>query len=186
MRPPESFISQPVRSLQTMLRVIAESDDRQPSVVPDGVYGKNTMAAVSAFQRRKGLPTTGIADQPTWEAIVADYEPALILVGEAQPIEVIWNPNQVVRQGERHPNVYLAQAMLAVLADAYSSIAAPGLTGILDIPTSESLSSFQSMNRLPMTGDLDKITWYNLAKHYPLAARQVTGASNTRKISQNR
>ena len=27
MRPPESFIAQPVRSLQTMLRVIAESND---------------------------------------------------------------------------------------------------------------------------------------------------------------
>lgn len=186
MRPPESFISQPIRSLQTMLRVIAESDASQPSVIPDGIYGKNTMTAVSAFQRRKGLPVTGIADQTTWEAVVADYEPALILVGEAQPIEVIWNANQVVRQGESHPNVYLAQAMLAVLAEAYSSIASPGLTGILDIPTSESLSSFQSMNQLPTTGNLDRITWYNLAKHYPLAARQVTGASSTRKISQNR
>ena len=185
MRPPESFIAQPIRSLQTMLRVIAESDNRQTSVIPDGIYGRNTVAAVSAFQRQKGLPATGIADQATWEAVVADYEPALILVGEAQPIEVIWNANQVVRRGESHPNVYLAQGMLAVLSDAYGSIAAPGLTGVLDIPTSESLSSFQSMNQLPMTGELDRITWYNLAKHYPLAARQVTGAS-TRKIFQER
>ena len=186
MRPPESFIAQPIRSLQTMLRVIAESNGRQPSVIPDGIYGKNTMAAVSAFQRLKGLPATGITDQATWDAVVADYEPALILVGEAQPIEVIWNANQVVRRGERHPNVYLAQGMLAVLSDAYGSISAPGLTGVLDIPTSESLSSFQSMNQLPMTGELDRITWYNLAKHYPLAARQVTGASSVRKISQER
>ena len=51
MRPKESFIAQPVRSLQTMLRVIAERDKRLPSVVPDGIFGRNTMAAVSAFHR---------------------------------------------------------------------------------------------------------------------------------------
>ena len=38
MRPPESFIEQPVRSLQTMLRVIAEDDPTFPTVVPDGIY----------------------------------------------------------------------------------------------------------------------------------------------------
>ena len=39
MRPAESFIEQPVRSLQTMLRVLAEDDQRLPTVVPDGIYG---------------------------------------------------------------------------------------------------------------------------------------------------
>ena len=174
MRPPESFIAQPVRSLQTMLRVIAESDRSQPSVIPDGIYGQNTMAAVSAFQRRKGLPVTGVADQTTWDSIVADYEPALIIVGEARPIEVILDPNQVIRQGEQHPNVYLAQGMLIVLSQAYGSIPEPTITGILDLPTSNSLSAFQSLSLLPATGELDKITWNALASHYPLASRLIT------------
>ena len=174
MRPPESFIAQPVRSLQTMLRVIAESDRSQPSVIPDGIYGQNTMAAVSAFQRRKGLPVTGVADQTTWDSIVADYEPALILVGEARPIEVILDPNQVIKQGEQHPNIYLAQGMLIVLSQAYGSIPEPTITGILDLPTSNSLSAFQSLSLLPATGELDKITWNALASHYPLASRLIT------------
>ncbi len=174
MRPPESFIAQPVRSLQTMLRVIAESDPTQPSVIPDGIYGQNTMAAVSAFQRRKGLPVTGTADQTTWDSIVAEYEPALILVSEARPIEVILDPNQVIRQGEQHPNVYLAQGMLIVLSQAYGSIPEPALNGILDLPTSNSLSAFQALSLLPATGELDKITWNALASHYPLASRLIT------------
>lgn len=177
MRPPESFIAQPVRSLQTMLRVIAESDELQPSVIPDGIYGQNTMTAVSTFQRRKGLPVTGVTDQTTWEAIVADYEPALILIGEAQPIEVIFNPNQVIRKGESHPNLFLAQGMLMVLSQVYNSINQPGMTGVLDIPTSEALSAFQLLTELPMTGELDRITWHNLAKQYPLAARLATDPS---------
>ena len=54
MRPNESFVGQPVRSLQTMLRVIAELDENQPSVVPDSIYGPNTVAGdrVWALRRR--------------------------------------------------------------------------------------------------------------------------------------
>ena len=37
---------------------IAEQDGQSPSVVPDGIYGPNTTAAVTAFQRRHGLPVT--------------------------------------------------------------------------------------------------------------------------------
>ena len=170
MRPTESFVAQPVRSLQTMLRVIAENDDRQPSIVPDGIYGKNTMTAVSAFQRRAGLPVTGIADNDTWDAIVAAYEPALIEVDEAQPIEVILNPGQIIRKGESHPNIYLAQAMLTVLSQTLFSITPPSMTGINDVPTSDSLASFQELSLLPVTGELDKQTWKHLALHYPAAA----------------
>ena len=46
MRPNESFVEQPVRSLQSMLRVIAEDDPRLPVLIPDGIYGPETMAAV--------------------------------------------------------------------------------------------------------------------------------------------
>ncbi len=173
MRPPESFLGQPIRGLQTMLRVIAESDPSQPSVIPDGIYGSDTVNAVSAFQRKKGLPATGVTDQATWDAIVADYEPALILVGEAQPIEVIWEPNQIVRRGESHPNLYLAQGMLTVLSQAYQSITPPGMTGMLDLPTSQALISFQQITQLPPTGELDRITWSRLARQYPLAARLI-------------
>ena len=170
MRPNESFIGQPIRSLQTMLRVIAEDDPKHPTLVPDGIYGPETMAAVSAFQRIHGLPVTGVTDLSTWEAILGQYEPARIRAAEAQSLEIILNPSQVIRKGERHPHVYLIQGMLAALSDAYNSIPMPGLTGILDEPTADSLAGFQYLAGLPMTGHLDKITWKSLALHYPLAA----------------
>lgn len=169
MRPLESFVGQPIRSLQTMLRVIAENDPRHETIVPDGIYGPETISAVSAFQRLHGLRVTGITDQPTWEAIVAQYHPALINIDEAQPVEVILNPNQIIRRGERHPVIYLTQGILAVLSEVHQSIASPGMNGILDGATSDALSSFQQLHNLPMTGELDKQTWRLLALQFPLA-----------------
>ena len=169
MRPNESFIGQPIRSLQTMLRVIAEHDPAHQTVVPDGIYGPQTAAAVAAFQRLHGLPVTGVADQNTWENIVEVYEPALIHVSTAYPLNIVLNPNQVIRKGEQHPHVDLVQAMLTTLSDVYESVGKPTRSGILDEPTMDALSSFQGLNNLPMTGQLDKRTWKHLALHYPLA-----------------
>lgn len=170
MRPPESFVGQPVRSLQTMLRVIAQADPSHPSLIPDGIYGPETMAAVSAFQRRHGLAVTGITDQATWDTIVAAYTPALVEVDQAQPLKILLNPGQVIRRGQRHPHVYLAQSILMVLAQVYESISQPSLTGVLDGATAQALASFQYLSALPASGELDKQTWRHLALQYPLAA----------------
>ena len=170
MRPPESFIGQPIRSLQTMLRVIAEDDPQYISLVPDGIYGPETMAAVSHFQRIHGLPVTGVTDQTTWEAIVAVHEPARIRQDRAEPLEIILNPGQIIRKGERHPNLYLVQSMLIVLSELYQSITAPNVTGILDDMTQDAIASFQALSGLPMTGNLDKVTWKHMAVQYPMAA----------------
>lgn len=170
MRPSESFIGQPIRSLQTMLRVLAEDNGDYISVIPDGIYGPETMQAVTRFQRKHGLSPTGLTDQTTWETIVAEFEPALIRLDNAHPLYILMNPGQMVRKGERHPHVHLLQAILRVLSDTYESIAAPGNTGVLDDATADSLTSFQQLSSLPMTGHLDKETWKHLVLHYPLAA----------------
>ena len=170
MRPGESFVGQPVRSLQTMLRVIAEDDPSLPTVIPDGIYGPSTMIAVTAFQRREGIPVTGITDEGTWDQVVTAYEPALIRVGKAEPIEILLEPGQVILIGESSPYVYLLQGMLAQLSKDHSDIQLPAMTGVLDFDTSESLRGFQLLSGLPNTGTLDRITWHHLAHQFTLSA----------------
>ena len=51
MKPMESFVDQPIRSLQTMLRTIAAVEPGQKNVMPDGIYGSQTAAAVRSFPR---------------------------------------------------------------------------------------------------------------------------------------
>ena len=174
MKPDIFFLGRPIRSLQTMLRVIGQHQELDTTIIPDGIYGQQTMNAVSRFQRSVGLPVTGVTDLDTWDAVVHEYEPALIYVAEAQPVDIILNPNQVIRTGEAHPHMYLVQSILIVLSQAFGSIPAPSMTGILDIPTGESLRSFQQLNGLPVTGELDKITWKNLALQYPVAINLLT------------
>ena len=173
MRPDESFIGQPIRSLQTMLRTIAEDRPGYIRIVPDGIYGPETMSAVANFQRKHGLPATGITNQETWEAVVEEYDLALISRTNAYPLDILLNPGQILRKGERHPHLYLVQGMLIVLSEIYESIGRPGMTGILDGSTADALSSFQMLNGLPMTGQLDKKTWKHLALQYPLAANRT-------------
>ena len=118
MRPNESFVAQPVRSLQTMLRVLSEDDDTLLSLIPDGIYGAQTHQAVSQFQRKYGIAATGMVDQPTWERVVAEYRPALVRLGPAEPLQLILNPNQVLRKGQEHPYLFLIQGMLVALSSA--------------------------------------------------------------------
>ena len=174
MRPDESFVGQPIRSLQTMLRVISEDTGDLPSVIPDGIYSQDTMNAVSAFQRRYGLPITGVTDHATWEAIVAAYEPALVRLDAAQPIEVVLEHGEVFRMGDKSPYLYLVQSMLLVLAQEYPNIAKPSHSGTVDTPTAEALAAFQLLAGLPPTGELDRVTWKYLTQHYTLLANQLS------------
>lgn len=170
MRPGESFVEQPIRSLQTMLRIIAEDDPRLPTVIPDGIYGPTTMASISAFQRMYGLPITGVTDQPTWDQIVAVYEPALIRISQAEPIEIIMAPGEVYRIGDSNANILLLQSLLTQLSRDNPAIITPEHNGVLDSTTSEALAAFQLLAGLPPTGELDKITWKYLVKQFTLSA----------------
>ncbi len=173
MRPKESFVGQPIRSLQTMLKVLSKDDASLPNLVPDGIYGQDTVNAILAFQRKYGLPTTGIANQDTWDSIVSAYENAVIRVEKAEPIEIIMDPGKVYVLGESSPNLYLLQSMLLFLSQLHPDISTPTHTGTLDSPTSEALAGFQILAGLPPTGELDKITWKYLVKQFTLNANRT-------------
>ena len=173
MKPAGSFIDQPIRSLQTMLRTIASIEPGQMNVIPDGVYGSQTAAAVRSFQRRQGLSPTGAVDQNTQERIVREYERAYIEACRAQPVQIKLDPGQILRRGERNNHLYLAQSMLTVLHLLDSRIPAPPHTGVLDPVTAESVAVFQTIAGLPPTGEIDKRTWKDLSLYYALAADQL-------------
>ena len=60
----------PIRSLQSMLRLLQRHAGKPTTVVPDGIFGPETARAVREFQQQNGLPVTGAADLMTWNAVV--------------------------------------------------------------------------------------------------------------------
>ena len=166
MRPAEAFIQQPIRSLQTMLQVIALDDNRIPLVIPDGIYGQTTLSAVNRFQQLYELPITGITDQKTWDKIVRVYESAIIRTDKSEPIEIITDQGNVFRIGNTGSYIYFLQVMLLELSNKHSNIPKPNINGTFDELTVSSVSSFQTLSGLPPTGDVDKITWKYLVKQF--------------------
>lgn len=71
------YVGMPIRTLQTMLRAIARINTAIPLVIPNGIYGSNTVSAVTAFQQQYGLPATGVVNQGTWNEIVRIYDDSL-------------------------------------------------------------------------------------------------------------
>ncbi len=180
MRPPESFIQQPVRSLQAMLQVIALSDPRIPIVIPDGIYGQTTISAVNRFQQLYGIPITGIADQSTWEKIAEIYELARINAEPAEPIEILIDRNQALKPGDSGSYVYFLQIMLRQLSDEYHSIQPPDINGKYDQTTEDAVRFFQQVTELPNTGETDKRTWKSLEQHFTLLMHRQNARRNDR------
>lgn len=71
------YVGMPIRTLQTMLRAIARLNTNIPLVIPDGIYGSDTVNAVTAFQQQFGLPATGVVNLGTWNEIVRIYDDSL-------------------------------------------------------------------------------------------------------------
>ena len=62
-----------IREIQKMLYGLSLFDERMHTVVPNGVYGKETALAVRAFQQIMGLRSTGEVNAATWEKLRNEY-----------------------------------------------------------------------------------------------------------------
>ena len=109
--------------LQTFLRRIQQSEGSAAPLVPDGIFGAQTAAAVREYQQQHCLPVTGIADQRTWNAIYASY--AALIAADALPMQTAFFPPEsdtVLKPGAKSPSVYVLQLMLGETAPHYTGL----------------------------------------------------------------
>jgi peptidoglycan hydrolase-like protein with peptidoglycan-binding domain len=59
--------------IQEVLAYISTIVPEIPFVQPDGIFGPETTAAVTAFQRIYGLEPTGIVNEETWNKLISVY-----------------------------------------------------------------------------------------------------------------
>lgn len=151
-----------IRELQTYLYAISLMDSSIPTVPPDGVFGKATAEAVSAFQQEYGLPVTGNADPATWNKLVSVYR--AYLHAQPLPYRAFPSASYVVRRGDRGQLVYILQAMLSDLAHRYDNLPDTAVCGEYDDATAEAVRRFRSMTGLPAGNEVDSAAW-NMLVH---------------------
>ncbi|MBO5343316.1 MAG: peptidoglycan-binding protein [Ruminococcus sp.] len=146
-----------ITELQRYLHGIDMKRGRQPGVIPDGIYGENTKAAVSEFQRDHRLPVTGETDTVTWDEVVKEY---LHLRGsEPREFRVFPSADFVSHNGSKGMIVWIIQLIIAELADRYDNIRKVTVNGEYTDDTAESVKQFQVIYGQPCTGDVDLNTW---------------------------
>lgn len=161
----------PITDLQAMLRTI------YPDIPlsDDGRFGEETAQTVRRFQRDHSLPVTGVADFETWEAIFREFSRATVARGQAEPLLIVLQPDQVLRLGSNNSHLYLMQGMLTAISKYYEQMPSVRFSGILDAPTANAVRWLQERADLPATGEVDKETWRHMAKLYRLTVGDGTG-----------
>ncbi len=161
----------PIADLQQMLREIY----RDMPLARDGHFGEDTRRAVLRFQRENGLPTTGVVDLKSWEAIRTAFRRAAQEQGRAAPLQIVLQPQQVLGPGSDNVHLLLIQAMLLALRQYYPDAPRLQSSGVLDAQTQSALLWFQRLAGLPENGAVDHRTWQYLAQQYRLTVGDGTG-----------
>lgn len=152
--------------LQTMLRLISQTDGTVPLVNPDGIFGFETERAILAFQSNMGLPATGIVDFGTWNAVTNAYRTAKSFMRCGLALFPFPGNGYEVAQGEKSELVYVIQILLSGIEVAYDIFSETDISGVYDEKTEAAVRAFQKLNRLPVTGIVNSVTWNRLASDH--------------------
>lgn len=153
----EAQKKQHIVELQTYLYAISFINKEIPQIVPSGVYNRETIFAVRAFQREYGLPETGSTDPATWNKIVSVYRSYIRVA--PMPYAVFPSETYVAHSGENGQLVYILQAMLSDIGSNYDNSPQLTVCGNYNRDTSEMVRFFQKKVGLPQSGNVDSSTW---------------------------
>ena len=162
-------------NLQTYLR--AQGVIYPDAIIPpiDGIFDTKTKEALIDFQLRNSLEPTGIADRKTFELLYEQY--LEIIESTSLPNPIIPFPsyptNYTIKQGEKSFLVAVVQYMLDEIGTIYNVFEAVEINGIYDAATENAVRSFQEINSILPTGEVDRKTWNALSKIYNLSLHHI-------------
>ena len=160
-----------IRELQTYLRDIAYVNTDIPPLIPDGIYGRETADAVTAFQNAYGLEPTGAVDEATWYEIHKQHQNAMNYIEEPLGIQVFPFSEYIITVGTAGTAVAMLQLMMNGIAGLYANLPPLNVTGTFDQNSKRAVEMFQIILGIIPTGEVDAATWNLITevfnKHYP-------------------
>lgn len=156
-----------IEELQNMLYKISRYEKNAPSILPDGIFGRETTEAVKEFQRNNSMEETGVVDNKTWDAIYVRFKE---IDNEKKP------PRQIdffgkdgfceLVYGDSRDAIFLIQILFNNLSKLFSEFNEGEINGNLDSKTEGNIIAFQKINGLEGHGRVDKKTWERIALYY--------------------
>ncbi len=159
-------VGRPIYNVQEFLRVIAQSNENLPQIVPDGIFGVETQRAVRSFQEEYNLPGTGEIDNDTWDKIIEIYAETKIYTTPVMT-SLFPSPDHVIREGDRADFHYPIHAMIFALSKRFDNI--DGFDEISDLYQGGVVNTtrqLQALMGLDCNGELDIKCWRALSRLY--------------------
>ena len=153
---------------QSYLRNIGRLDSDISRVVPDGIFATETTDAVKSFQKKNGLDETGIIDFELWELLKTKNSEAVFTASEPIQIVGITNADLPLVKGTDNSLVYTLHLMLNNLSGRYDNFTPLPLQSLFDESTEREVRRWQRVISHTESGEVDKVTWNNLAEFYLL------------------
>ncbi len=157
-----------IRNLQRYLRQLSYHNAAIPAPPIDGIFERDTEAALRAFQEERELPVTGVADPVTWEELYTNYRASLAEHTPPSPMAVFpfQDPPAVLREGTRGFAVAALRHMLRELSAHYDALEGIEVDERYDDAVTAAVRDFQARNRIPVTGEVDPYTWNTITDQY--------------------
>lgn len=155
-----------VRVLHYVLLTIAYFDPDLPSLRLNSVFNDNTKAMVINFQKKYGLPATGVVDADTWNELVTVYRDTIHNIPEeyAQYGDEFFQ-GRLLALGMSGDDVRIIQKFLLKICQQTGNIPGVRVSGIFDDLMEKSVMKIQSIFNQDTTGVIDPVTWYNIVEY---------------------
>ena len=156
-----------VDDLQYYINYLSGYYDTIPSLVIDGYFGDDTLAAVIDMQNTFGLTPDGIVGEETWNTMYRAY------LGIVQSIPVKYVKGQtipfggvILRLGAENEAVRVLQEYLSFISQIIPEISDVTPTGYFGPQTQSAVISAQGFLGLPTSGSVDARTWDSISNLY--------------------
>lgn len=155
-----------VQVLHYVLLTIAYFDPDLPSLRLNSVFNDNTKAMVINFQKKYGLPATGVVDADTWNELVTVYRETIRNIPEeyAQYEDELFQ-GRLLALGMSGDDVRIIQRFLLKICQQTGNIPGVRVSGIFDDLMERSVMKIQSIFNQETTGVIDPVTWYNIVEY---------------------
>lgn len=180
--PRSSGVGCSVYDLQTMLRVISYQYPWMPRLIPDGVFGENTLEAVMLFQRELFPPVTGVVDNRVWDAIVGVYQTSCTTLSPPLPCNGYPSRDYTIAPGESCVHLGLIQSMFMGLGRMLEGLEEAEVNGTLDDATAKNIRWVQRQNEAEETGVIDQPVWDTLTRLYMIFVTYAQTPTLTRPV----